>query len=480
LKPLFQYFSDEEVQLLHDSALDILQNTGMQMPCQEAIEILSDAGAKVEDNNIVKIPADLVDRALETVPKRSEVTLYARDPKHDITFTGDQVPVLATMTEATHVLDPYDGKKRPATNEDLVKITKIIDNLEHVGVAGGLVTPQDVPGEVAEWYSWATNIKNTTKHITNGGYGTQGVRDIIKMASIAVGSEEAFHERPYISFWILTKPALQIDRLTLEALIEMSKHKVPAIISSGPILGVSSPITIAGTCAQAHAETLACITLGQLVNPGAPVIYTSFARGFDFKTGSVTMSSPEFAILKVCMAQLGRFLDLPTRMPSMLRDAKILDGQAGFETGMVGLSGALAADLLDSMQFDMDVIVDFADLIYCNECMSQLRRMAKEIIVDEKTLGLDVISKLGPGGNFLGQKHTVKYCRKEIWQADLTERRNWTGWENDGALDIREKALKRALAMLDELSDVELLDKETQRAIDEIAAKATLDYEESI
>jgi trimethylamine--corrinoid protein Co-methyltransferase len=129
LKPLFQYFSDEEVQLLHDSALDILQNTGMQMPCQEAIEILSDAGAKVEDNNIVKIPADLVDRALETVPKRSEVTLYARDPKHDITFTGDQVPVLATMTEATHVLDPYDGKKRPATNEDLVKITKIIDNL---------------------------------------------------------------------------------------------------------------------------------------------------------------------------------------------------------------------------------------------------------------------------------------------------------------------------------------------------------------
>jgi trimethylamine--corrinoid protein Co-methyltransferase len=480
LKPIFQYLSDKEVQLIHGLALDILQNTGMQMPCQEAIEVLSDAGAKVENNNIIKIPADLVNRALETVPKRSEVTLYARDPKHDITFTDDQVPVLATMTEATHVLDPYDGKKRAATNEDLVKITKIIDNLEHIGVAGGLVTPQDVPGEVAEWYSWATNIKNTTKHITNGGYGTQGVRDIIKMASIAVGSEEAFHERPYISFWILTKPALQIDRLTLEALIEMSRHKVPAMISSGPILGVTSPVTIAGTCAQAHAEMLACITLGQLVNPGAPVIYTSFARGFDFKTGSVTMSSPEFAILKVCMAQMGRFIDLPTRMPSMLRDAKILDGQAGFETGMVGLSGAMSADLLDSMQFDMDVIVDFADLVYCNECMSQLRRMAKGVLVNEGTLGLDVITKLGPGGNFLGQKHTVKYYRKEIWQADLTERRNWTGWENDGALGIREKALKRALAMLDEIGEVELLDKEKQRAIDEIAAHATVDYQQSI
>jgi trimethylamine--corrinoid protein Co-methyltransferase len=88
------------------------------------------------------------------------------------------------------------------------------------------------------------------------------------MASIAVGGEEAFHERPYISFWILTEPPLQVDRLTLEALIEMSSHKIPAIISSGPILGVTSPITIAGACAQAHAETLACFTLGQLVNPG--------------------------------------------------------------------------------------------------------------------------------------------------------------------------------------------------------------------
>ncbi len=480
MKPLFQYLSEQEIQLIHGLALEILQEIGMQMPCQEAVEVLKDAGAKVEGDNVVKFPADLVERALKTVPKRAEVTLYGRDPKHDIKFTDEQEPLLSTMTEATHVLDPYDGKRRAATNDDLVKLTKIIENLEYVGVAGGIVTPQDVPGQVAEWYSWATNIKNTTKHITNGGYGTQGVRDIIKMASIAVGSEEAFHERPYISFWILTKPALQIDRLTLEALIEMSKHKVPAIISSGPILGVTSPVTIAGTCAQAHAEILACITLGQLVNPGAPVVYTSFARSFDFKTGSVAMSSPEFAMLKVCMAQLGHFLDLPTRMPSMLRDAKILDGQAGFETGMVGLSGAMSADLLDSMQFDMDVIVDFADLVYCNECMSQLRRMTKGVVVDEGTLGHDVITKLGPGGNFLGQKHTVKYCRKEIWQADLTERRNWTGWENDGALTIREKSLKRALEMLDELSEVELLDKEAQRAIDEIAQHASVDYEESI
>ncbi|HBI27620.1 MAG TPA: trimethylamine methyltransferase, partial [Peptococcaceae bacterium] len=209
----------------------------------------------------------------------------------------------------------YNGKRRPATNNDLVKIIKIIDRMENIGVSGNLVAPQDVPGEIAEWHSWATAIKNTTKHIASGGYGNQGVKDAIKMASIAMGSKEAFHERPYISFWILTKPALQIDRLSLEALIEMSRHKVPAIISSGPILGVTSPITIAGTCAQAHAEILACITLEQLVNPGAPVIYTSFARGFDFKTGSVTMSSPESAILKVCMAQMGRFLDLPIRMP---------------------------------------------------------------------------------------------------------------------------------------------------------------------
>lgn len=479
MKPVFRFLSQEEVEKIHLSALNILEETGMQMPCKEALEVLKTAGAKVEGNNIVKFPRDLVADAVKKVPKRNEVVLYGRDPKRDIKFSQDNDPLLSTMTEATHVLDPYTRTKRLANKEDLVKLTKIIERLDNVGVAGGIVTPQDVPGETAEWYSWAINIKNTTKHITNGGSGAQCVRDVIKMASLAVGSEEEFRKRPFTSFWVLTKPPLQIDRLSLEALMEMSRQKVPAIISSGPILGVTSPVTIAGTCAQAHAEILACIVLSQLVNPGAPVVYTSFARGFDFKTGSVTMSSPEFAILKVCMAQMGRFLDLPTRMPSMLRDAKILDGQAGFEVGMVGLSGAMAADLLDSMQFDMDVIVDFADLIFCDECMSQIKRMVRGVAVDEGTLDVGVISKVGPGGSFLGDRHTVKYCRKEIWQGKITERRNWNGWLNDGGLDIREKALKKAMAMLEE--DVpDLLDKETQQAIDQIAENAGVDYAGSI
>ena len=113
------------------------------------------------------------------------------------------------------------------------------------------------------------------------------------------------------------------------------------------------------------------------------------------------------------MAQMGRFLDLPIRMPAMLRDAKVLDAQAGYETGMIGTVAGLAADLMDGMQLDMDLVVDFPDLIFCDDCMAGIRRMARELLVTEDTLALDVMQDVGPGGNFLAQEHTFQNFRQD-------------------------------------------------------------------
>ena len=257
---------------------------------------------------------------MERVPKRSEVTLCGRDRRHDVNFEKHE-PTLACMTMAVSVIDPYTREKRPATDKDLADLTRIADQLDHIKVNGGLVTPQEVPGALNDWYTWATILKNTTKHITGGMLGARCVRDAARMASIAAGSEEDFRSRPFISGWVLTLPPLGIDRESLDAMMEMSRWKISFMLSSCPILGASSPVTIAGTLAQAHAEILACLVMAQLTEPGCPVVYTSFARGLDMRTGGVTMVCPEFGVLKVCMAQMGRFLGLPVRMPSMLRDA---------------------------------------------------------------------------------------------------------------------------------------------------------------
>ncbi len=449
MKPIIQVLSDQEVAFLHNQALTILKEIGMRLPHEEALDCLSRNGADIVDENVVKFPQRLVRDALESVPKRKDVTLYGRDPKHDVTF-GAHNPALACMTMAVNVIDPRTRERRPATNADLAILTRIADRLEHIAVNGGLVTPQEVPGAFNDWYTWATTLKNTTKHITGGMLGARCVEDAARMAALALGSENQFRTRPCISGWVLTLPPFGIDTASLDALMAMSRRKIPAIVSSGPILGASSPVTIAGTVAQAHAEILGCIVIHQLINPGAPLVYTSFARGVDMRNGNISMACPEFGILKVAMAQMGRFLDLPVRMPAMLRDAKVMDAQAGFETGMIGTATGLIADLMDGMQLDMDMVVDFPDLLFCNECMAGIRRMAREVVVDERTLAKAAMQTVGPGGTFLSTMHTLQNFRQELWMPELLERGNDDSWRKRGGLDIFQKCQKRLLEILAE------------------------------
>ncbi|SKC70553.1 trimethylamine methyltransferase family protein [Maledivibacter halophilus] len=474
MKPELKFLSKKELLYIHNVALDLLEDMGIELLLEEARDILKEGGAKVE-GNIVKIPRELVAKAIKTAPKRDEFVLYGRNEENDIRI-NESAPVLAAMTMATQVIDLETREKRPATDEDLVHLTRVCEKLENVSIASALVTPQDVPQRACDWYTWATSIKNTTKHITGGAVGKEGVRDAIRMASLAVGSEEAFLERPFISFWVLTMPPMKIDNLTLEVLIEASRYKVPSIISSGGILGLTSPITIESALAHTHAEILACIALSQIINPGTPVVYTSFVRSMDMRTSNVSMSSPEFAIMKSCMGELGRFLNLPTRMPAMLRDAKVLDAQAGFETGMVGTIGAMASDIIEGMQFDMDMVVDYADLPYCNECMAQIKRVMRGVDITDSRLALDVLFEIGHGGNFLSHTHTVSNFRKEIFMPKLAERGMWGDWEKSGSLDIKDKSLKLVRKMVEESKDMELLDEETQKKIDQIAYEASLKY----
>lgn len=467
MKPELRYLNDADIKNVHDLALELLETMGIQLCAKEARDYFEKAGATI-DGEVVKIPRKIIEEALKTVPKRDEFVLYGRDPKNDYRV-NEAPPTLAAMTMATAVIDPYTRKKRKATNEDLKNLTKILEVMDTVSIASGLVTPQDVPLESSDWYTWATTIKNTSKHITGGVVGKEGVRDAIEMASLAAGSREAFLERPFISFWVLTSPPMKLDKDPLDVLIESSVHKVPLVISSGGILGISSPITIEGAIIHTHAETLASIALTQLVNQGTPVIYSSYVRSMNMQSMSVLMSSPETAIMKSCMAELGKFLDLPTKMPANLRDAKLLDAQAGFETGMVGTIGALSCDFIVAMQLDMDLVVDFADLPYSNECMSQLQRLVRGLEFTDKKIGMKNIIDTGHGGSYLNSKHTAKNFRKELWVGDLTERGNWNSWQKEGGKDILEKSSERAIELLERLKNVELLDAETRKKIDMIA-----------
>lgn len=478
MQPQISFLSPEEQERIHQAALWLLENVGMQMPSREAVDVMRKAGAAIEDKNLIKIPAGLVSYAVENAPKREEFILFGRDEKYDIHF-GKDTPVLCSMKSATHVIDLETRERRPCTNRDVADMVRLMDALENVNINAPTATPQDVSHETADWYAFATTLKNTTKPIFGPGTGAQCVKDVVKMAQLAVGGEEKFRERPFICFSILTRPPFQIDRLSLEALVELSRQRLPVILSSGPILGMTSPVTIAGTIAQVHAEFLAALVLSQLIGPGTPVVYTSFARSMDMKTASVAMSSPEFAILKGALGQMGRYLGLPVGMPAMLRDGKILDAQAGFETGAAGLVSAMAADMILGLQYDMDTLVDFADLVFCDEAMAALKRIARGFSIDQNTLGLDVIKEVGHGGSFLSSKHTLQNFKQELWAPQLTERRAWAQWEKDGKKDIEQRAREKAREILAS-HQPERLPPEVEAEIDRVVREAKVNYAESI
>jgi trimethylamine--corrinoid protein Co-methyltransferase len=480
MKPQISFLSREEQDRIHEAALWILKEMGIQMPSQQAVSIMQKAGAKVDNKNIVKIPPELVKYALTTVPKREAFVLYGREEKFDVHFPKD-TPLLAPMQEATRVIDLETGMYRPASNKDLADLTRLMEALKNVAYVGSLVTPQDVSKETSEWYALATMLKNTSKHIYTATPGAGFIRDAVKMASIVVGSEEAFKARPFISFNILMRAPLQISRPEVEALIEVSRQGLNLFLTSGAIAGATTPVTMVGAIAQNHAEVMSEIVLSQVVRPGTPAMYSCSLRSMDMTTANVAMSSPESAILRGAQAQMAQYLELPVRSKGFLRDAKVLDAQAGFETAMVGLVTTLSSDIIEGLQYEMDVLVDFADLVFVDEAFSALKRIEKGFSADSSTLtlALDALKEAGHGGSFIGSKHTLKNFRSELWRPQLFDRWPWGTWEKNGSKDARQRAREKAKEILSSYQPARL-SPNVELAIDKIAKEAKIDLAKSI
>ncbi len=472
MKPELKFLCEEEVKEIHNKALKILWQTGMRMPFKPVLKILKEHGAKVS-GPIVRMKPDLVMEALATAPKREDLILYGKEEKNHVVISRD-APVLCPMGYATEIIDINTGMRRPATVADLIDIVQLIDAMDNIQLCGPLVMPQDIPIASSEWYTWATCLKYTTKHVLNGVTEAQCVSDVIEMASLVTGSRQAFLDKPFVSFWILTCPPLQVDQITLESLMEIALNRLPIVISSGPICGLTAPVTLAGTITLAHAEILGCITVSQLLSPGVPVMYASFARSVDMYTGNVSMASPESSIMRGCLAQLGNYLGLPTRIPAMLKDAKVLDAQAGFENGLTGVVSAIAAGIIDGLQLDMDLLVDLADIVFGNECMAALKRLVRNMDIGEQEIPLDVINMIGHGGNYITSPHTLKYHRAELWRPLLFERRRWEQWSREGSRELVDVARSKVSEIL--LSpQCFSLDPSIIRKIDDITTRAALE-----
>ena len=316
-------------------------------------------------------------------------------------------------------------------------------------------------------------LQNTTKHCFTGALGEDGARDVIRMASLVAGSESELEKNPLFSFILCTVSPLTHDARNTETAMELARHKAPIIFACESICGGTAPVTLGGTLVLQNAEVLSANVIAQLTNPGTPVIYGAVSSPMDMRNGSIVMGVPEVALLGVAVTQLAQYYGIPLYSMAGISDSKIPDAQAAYEKSLqqvlVGLTGGNlihnAAGMLDKM-----ITGSLEQMVIDDEIIGMVKRIMRGIEINTDTLATDIIDKVGPGGNFLGEKHTRKYYQSEHDLSTLSDRLTREAWEKKGSKDVVQRA-KEAVKRRLEIHKVEPLDLEIREMLEKIVTK---------
>jgi trimethylamine--corrinoid protein Co-methyltransferase len=440
MKPLLKILSDEELEQIHAGALNLLREVGVSVQEEEAFSLFADAGAACDRRTRrVRIPEWMVSDALGAAPRT--VVQCGRVASADLKLEGKRVH-FRMGGGCSHLIDASTGKIKPAMTEDVARIAKLVDALPHVSSFLQPVLPADMPVEDQPTQLFRILTTNTAKHFAIITHSRQDARDVIEMASIVVGGMEELRRRPIISGIMQPTSPLQLDKFQLETLIEYAKRGLPVGVGSQQLMGATSPVTFAGTLAQAHAENLSGIVISQLIEKGTPVYYGTLASCMDMRTGNYASGAVERAMMAVAMIQLARYCGLPSGVGGGTSDSKVLDQQAAFDKVLTMLPPALAGtNMISGMGIvDNYNAASLEQLVIDNEIAGAIHRFVRGIEVDDDKMGLELIGKVGPGGHFMAQKHTLQYMMAELFAPQVADRRFRGEWERTGCKDVVQRA----------------------------------------
>ena len=445
----YQPLSQSSIERIHKASLEIFQEVGFEVHCEEALEVFAQNGAKVDfDKKLVKLEPQLVEKTLSTAP--SQVILYGREEKHDLTLEDKRVH-LGTGGTAINAIDLESGEKRYSNLDDVKQMAKLVDALDNIHFFMLPVFPHELPQEQIDPNRFYAGLSNTTKHVTGGVWHPDGARNAIKLASIIAGGSEELRKRPIISMICCVISPLKLDRHYTELMMIVAKSGIPVIVPSEALCGATSPITLAGDVLQVNVETLAGVIMTQLVNPGTPVLYGTVSSIADPRRMSYTSGAVEMGLINAAVAQMAQFYSIPFYATAGMSDSKLPDVQAGYEKATTSLLVALAGanyihDSAGLLEFAMTAC--YEQFVIDNEINGMVMRALRGVEFNEDTLALDVIKDVGPTGTFFDQRHTVKHLRTEFFLPKVSDRLPREEWAEKGAKDGREKAREIAKDIL--------------------------------
>jgi trimethylamine:corrinoid methyltransferase-like protein len=442
-----EILTPEEILRLHTATLDIIEKTGVRFPSKRALDIWEAHGAQVDrETSIVKVPGQIIEDALKLAPPK--YSLAARDPAQDLPLDGNHV-FLGTDGCGVEVLDIHSGQRRMSAWQDVADIARIGDSLEEIAFHWVAVSAQDYPAKTRGLHELRAIWENSTKHAqTESIYNEREAKAAVEMASVIAGGKETLRKRPLLSIMQCTAPPLGQDGGSLDAALIGAKAGLPVGFMTMAACLTTAPATLAGTLAVGNAEVISATALIQLAYPGAPVFYAAAQTASDLRSGAYTGGGPEDFLFGAAQNKLADFYNIPISMGSFATGAKEPNWHAGVENS---LSTFMASVVMSDMLLGVGLlhgsrIWSYSQMLMDCEIFSIIHKMMQGIVVDDETLALDVIQNVGPGGNFLSQKHTLKHMR-EIFIPQFMDRRPYNVWEEKHD-DGRDWALDKARNIL--------------------------------
>lgn len=445
----FKPLSDSDIRAINEMVIRIFEEVGVKVPNQQALQIFADQGAQVDQGSgIVKISRTMFEDLVAGTPEK--VILCGRKEEHDLTLEGART-YLGTGGTVLNCLDLETGKRRPTSLQDVKDFARLMDALDHIAFFVINVYPNELPNEEVDVNRFYSALSNTSKHVMGGIYTMDGLRSVVKMAEELAGSPEKLRERPFISMITCVMSPLLLDDSYTDFLIEVARQGIPLATPSEPLAGATSPVTLAATIATNCVETLTGVMLAQLVNPGTPTLFGSVATNMDMKSGSYLAGSIESGLINAGLAQMAQHYKIPFYATAGMSDSKLPDCQAGYEKATTAMVAALAGanyihDAAGLLEFC--TTASYEQMVIDDEIIGTCLRAVRGIEVNERTLAEETIRRVGPGGNFIADMHTIENFRQEFFYPQVADRQSRKHWERDGSLDARERARKIARDLL--------------------------------
>jgi len=444
-RPTVTFLTDELRDRVISEAREILFKTGIAILDDQLLDLLSDHGASVDKNTQKAcIPPDLIDKTLKTVP--SDFSLFDLQGRCTHHFNGRpdaQESYFTPASAALNILDDSTGAAREPKTADYIRYVKVVDGLKYIASQSTAFIPSDIDHRAADSYRLYLSLLYSEKPVVTGTFSEDGFHVMMEMQIAARSTEKNLKDIPFTVFSCCPATPLKWAGRSCRDIVNCGKYGIPIELISMPLTGFTGPITLVGSLVEHTAENLCGIVLCQLSQPGAPLLYGGAPASFDMRYGTTALGAIETMMIDCAYSEIGKFLGLPTQAYISLSDAKLLDAQAGMETGIGATLAALSGinSVSGPGMLDFESCLSLEKLVMDDEICGMTLRLVRGIEPHDDFPALPIFEEMLKEKHLLIAKHTRRWLKTEhYFPGPVIDRANRGRWLDEGGLTLMQRA----------------------------------------